>query len=39
MDILTELINRVERALKKAVADGPGKSVALAPGDVSAAVG
>ncbi len=38
VDIVTEVINRVERALEKAVADGPGKSVALAPAMSSAAV-
>ena len=36
VDIVTELINRVERALEKAVADGPGKSVAV-PSVLSAA--
>jgi diguanylate cyclase (GGDEF)-like protein len=36
VDIVTELINRVERALEKAVADGPGKSVAV-PSMLSAA--
>jgi tetratricopeptide (TPR) repeat protein/GGDEF domain-containing protein len=38
VDIVTELINRVERALEKAVNDGPGKSVALAPANAAAAV-
>jgi diguanylate cyclase (GGDEF)-like protein len=36
VDIVTEVINRVERALEKAVADGPGKSVAV-PSMLSAA--
>jgi diguanylate cyclase (GGDEF)-like protein len=36
VDIVTEVINRAERALEKAVADGPGKSVA-APSTLSAA--
>jgi diguanylate cyclase (GGDEF)-like protein len=31
VDIVTEVINRAEHALEKAVAEGPGKSVALAP--------
>jgi diguanylate cyclase (GGDEF)-like protein len=31
VDIVTEVINRAERALEKAVAEGPGKSVALGP--------
>jgi diguanylate cyclase (GGDEF)-like protein len=38
VDIVTELINRVERALEKSVADGPGKSVTLAPNLSVAAV-
>ena len=38
VDIVTEVINRVEHALEKAVTDGPGKSVALAPAMSSAAV-
>jgi len=38
VDIVTEVINRVEHALEKAVADGPGKSIALAPAMSSAAV-
>ncbi|MBV9180676.1 MAG: diguanylate cyclase [Acidobacteria bacterium] len=36
VDIVTELINRVERALEKAIEEGPGKAVAL-PANVSAA--
>ncbi len=36
VDIVTEAINRVERALEKAVAEGPGKSVAV-PSMLSAA--
>lgn len=36
VDIVTEVINRVERALEKAVAEGPGKSVAV-PSMLSAA--
>jgi len=36
VDIVTEVINRAERALEKSVADGPGKSVAL-PSALSAA--
>lgn len=38
VDIVTEVINRVERALEKSVADGPGKSVALAAQFAAAAV-
>jgi GGDEF domain-containing protein len=38
VDIVTELINRAERALEKSLADGPGKSVALAPNLSAAAV-
>jgi GGDEF domain-containing protein len=36
VDIVTEVINRVERALEKSVADGPGKSIAL-PANLAAA--
>src|SRR5581483_4929868 len=36
VDTVTEVINRVERALEKAVAEGPGKSVAV-PSMLSAA--
>ena len=36
VDIVTELINRVEQALHKSVAEGPGKSVAL-PANLAAA--
>jgi len=38
VDIVTEVINRAERALEKSVADGPGKSLALAPALSAAAV-
>ena len=38
VDIVTEVINRVERALEKAVGEGPGKSIAQAPALVAAAV-
>src|SRR5215469_10249785 len=38
VDIVTELINRAEQALEKSVADGPGKSVTLAPSLSAAAV-
>lgn len=38
VDIVTELINRVERSLEKSVADGPGKSAALAAALTAAAV-
>ena len=38
VDIVTEAINRVERALEKSVADGPGKSVAVAAAMSTAAV-
>jgi diguanylate cyclase (GGDEF)-like protein len=38
VDIVTEVINRAERALEKAVAEGPGKSVALGPALSAAAV-
>jgi tetratricopeptide (TPR) repeat protein/GGDEF domain-containing protein len=38
VDIVTELINRAEHALEKAVGDGPGKAVALATNLASAAV-
>jgi diguanylate cyclase (GGDEF)-like protein len=37
VDIVTELINRAERALEKAVTDGTGKSVALPPLNAAAA--
>lgn len=36
VDVVTEVINRAERALEKSVADGPGKSVAV-PNKLSAA--
>jgi tetratricopeptide (TPR) repeat protein len=36
VDIVTEVINRVERALERSVADGPGKSTAL-PANLTAA--
>lgn len=38
VDIVTEVINRAERALEKSVADGPGKSVALVANFAAAAV-
>jgi diguanylate cyclase (GGDEF)-like protein len=38
VDIVTEVINRVERALEKSVNDGPGKSVSLAAQFAAAAV-
>lgn len=38
VDIVTELINRAERALEKSVADGPGKSLSLAANLTAAAV-
>ena len=38
VDIVTEVINRVERALEKSVAEGPGKSLAQGPALVAAAV-
>ena len=38
VDIVTEVINRVERALEKSVADGAGKSVALAAAMSAAAM-
>jgi tetratricopeptide (TPR) repeat protein/GGDEF domain-containing protein len=38
VDIVTEVINRVEAALEKSVAEGAGKSVALAAGMSAAAV-
>jgi diguanylate cyclase (GGDEF)-like protein len=38
VDIVTEVINRAERALEKSVADGPGKSLALAANLSAAAV-
>ena len=38
VDIVTELINRAERALEKSVADGAGKSVALQAALAAAAV-
>jgi diguanylate cyclase (GGDEF)-like protein len=38
VDVVTEVINRVERALEKSVVDGPGKSVALPPAMAAAAV-
>jgi diguanylate cyclase (GGDEF)-like protein len=38
VDVVTEVINRVERALEKSVVDGPGKSVALPAALTAAAV-
>lgn len=38
VDIVTELINRAERSLEKAVAEGPGKSAALKAAMTAAAV-
>ena len=38
VDIVTEVINRVEHALEKSVAEGPGKSLALAAALTAAAV-
>jgi diguanylate cyclase (GGDEF)-like protein len=38
VDVVTEVINRAERALEKSVVDGPGKSVALPPTMAAAAV-
>ena len=38
VDIVTEIINRAERALDKAIAEGGGKSLALAPAMSAAAV-
>jgi diguanylate cyclase (GGDEF)-like protein len=38
IDIVTEVINRAERALEKSVADGPGQSLALAANLSAAAV-
>ena len=38
VDIVTEVINRAERALEKAVADGPGKNIALDAAISAAAV-
>ena len=38
VDIVTELINRAERALEKSVAEGPGKSLALSANLAAAAV-
>jgi diguanylate cyclase (GGDEF)-like protein len=38
VDIVTELINRAERALDKAIGEGAGKAVALAPAISAAAV-
>jgi len=38
VDIVTEVINRVEHALEKSVAEGPGKSVALTANLTAAAV-
>ncbi len=38
VDIVTELINRAEHALEKSLAEGPGKSVALAAAMSAAAV-
>lgn len=38
VDIVTELINRAERALEKSIAEGPGKSLALAANLAAAAV-
>jgi diguanylate cyclase (GGDEF)-like protein len=38
VDVVTEVINRAERALEKSVGDGPGKAVALSSSLSSAAV-
>jgi len=38
VDIVTEVINRAERAMEKSVAEGAGKSVALAANLSAAAV-
>ena len=38
VDIVTEVINRAERAIEESVADGPGKSVSLAANLAAAAV-
>ena len=38
VDIVTEVINRVERALEKAVAEGPGKSMVVQSVVAAAAV-
>jgi diguanylate cyclase (GGDEF)-like protein len=38
VDVVTEVINRVERALEKSVVDGPGKSVSLPAALTAAAV-
>jgi len=38
IDIVTELINRVERSLEKSVAEGPGKSAAVQAAMSAAAV-
>jgi diguanylate cyclase (GGDEF)-like protein len=38
VDVVTEVINRAERALEKSVVDGPGKSVALPAALTAAAV-
>jgi diguanylate cyclase (GGDEF)-like protein len=38
VDIVTELINRVERSLEKSVAEGPGKSTAMQAAMTAAAV-
>jgi diguanylate cyclase (GGDEF)-like protein len=38
VDIVTEVINRAERALEKSVAEGAGKSIALPPALTAAAV-
>jgi GGDEF domain-containing protein len=38
VDIVTEVINRAERALEKSVGEGPGKSIALQPALTAAAV-
>jgi diguanylate cyclase (GGDEF)-like protein len=38
VDVVTEVINRAERALEKSVVDGPGKSVALPSAMAAAAV-
>jgi hypothetical protein len=38
VDIVTEVINRAERALEKSVSEGPGSSMALTANLASAAV-
>jgi len=38
VDIVTEVINRAERSLEKSVAEGSGKSIALAAAMTAAAV-